>query len=263
MYSKALLALVSSCLLVLGAGCGGGGGGGEIEEKPAAQEAPATQAPTGGVGTIKGAVTVAGQPPSQRKINMGAEQYCKTQHAANPPSEQKVVTNPDGTLRYVFVFIKEGLAGKQFPTPTEQVVIDQRGCMYDPHVLGIMVGQPLKILNSDPLLHNIHSLAKNSPQFNIGMPIQGMDLPTKKFAAEEVMVRIKCDVHPWMESFVGVLNHPFYYVTGDGGSFELKDVPEGTYTIEAWHETFGTKTQSVTVKAGEPVEVNFTFQAAA
>jgi hypothetical protein len=263
MYSKVWIGLISSGLLILGVACGGGGGGaGGGGEQEAVEQAPAAEAPAGGTGSIKGAVTLSGQPPTLKKINMGAEQHCKMQHADNPPVEQKVVTNPDGTLRNVFVYVKDGLAGKKFPTPTDEVKIDQSGCMYEPHVLGIMVGQPLKITNSDPLLHNIHSLSKNSPQFNIGMPTKGMDLPPRKFTAEEVMVRIKCDVHPWMEAFVGVLNHPFYSVTGDGGTFELKDVPEGTYTIEAWHETYGTQTQSVTVKPGEPMQVNFAFQAA-
>jgi hypothetical protein len=271
MSAKALLALVGSCVLVLGVGCGGGGGGGgegageKAAETPAAQPAAGTEpaaTSAGGAGVVKGMVKLEGAAPAQAKIKMDADPFCKAHHGANLPTAEGVVTNSDGTLRNVFVYVKEGLAGKTFTAPTDPVVIDQQGCTYHPHVMGIMVGQPLKILNSDATLHNIHSLPKNSPQFNLGMPTKGMEI-TKKFSAEEVMVRVKCDVHPWMESWVGVLSHPYYNVTGDGGTFEIKDLPEGTYTIEAWHEKFGTQTQSVTVKAGAPAEVTFTFQAAA
>lgn len=265
MYPKSWFALFSSCLLLVAiAGCGGGGG------EKAAQQTPATQTPApggepataaGGGGTVKGAVQLAGQAPPMAKIKMDVEPHCKAHHGANPPTAESVVTNPDGTLRNVFIYVKEGLTGK-FQPPAEAVVIDQTGCTYIPHVMGIMVGQTFNIKNSDPLLHNIHSLAKKNKQFNIGMPTKDMEIP-KKFTDEEVMVRIKCDVHPWMEAWVGVLNHPFYSVTGDGGAFELKDLPAGTYTIEAWHEKYDTQTQSVTVKAGEATEVNFTFQASA
>ena len=116
----------------------------------------------------------------------------------------------------------------------------------------------MTILNSDGTLHNIHSLAKNSKQFNLGMPTKGMKL-TQKFTGEEVMVRVKCDVHPWMECWMGVLNHPFYSVSGDNGAFEIKNLPPGTYEVEAWHEKFGVQTQSVTVTAGQPATVSFTF----
>jgi plastocyanin len=280
MQKKALTCLISCGLLALAAGCGGGGGEKQAASTPPSHgQAPATQAAAtppaggeagmaaqpaagGGTGVVKGTVRLEGAPPAGAKLKMDADPYCKTQHAASAPTAETVATNPDGTLRNVFVYVKSGLEGKQFTAPTEPAIIDQLGCTYHPHVLGIMVGQPLKILNSDATLHNIHSLAKNSRQFNLGMPIEGMEL-TQKFTAEEVMVFIKCDVHPWMGAYVGVLGHPFHSVTADGGAFELKDLPEGTYTIEAWHEKYGTQTQQVTVKAGAPAEVSFTFKAAA
>jgi plastocyanin len=193
---------------------------------------------------------------------MGADPYCKAQHATDPASES-LVLNPDGTLRNVFVHVKTGLPeGQRYAAPTEPVVLDQVGCQYRPHVFGIMVGQPLKILNSDGTLHNVHSLAKNTRPFNVGMPNKGQQI-TKSFTGEEVMVRIRCDVHPWMECWAGVMPHPFFAVSGDGGAFELKDLPAGTYTIEAWHEKLGVQSQTVTVKTGEPVEVTFSFKAAA
>jgi len=137
------------------------------------------------------------------------------------------------------------------------IVIDQKGCQYLPHVLGIQVGQNLQIVNSDNTLHNVHSLADRSKQFNLGMPIQGMKVK-KKFTSEEIMVKFKCDVHPWMNAYIGVLSHPFYGVSGDDGSFSINDLPPGDYVVEAWHEKYGTQTQSVSVGDGGG-EASFTF----
>jgi len=144
------------------------------------------------------------------------------------------------------------------PAPAAPVVFDQKGCHYEPHVFGIQAGQPLEILNSDDALHNVHALPKNTQEFNLGMPIKGMKL-TKTFTAPEVAVKIKCEVHPWMAAYAGVLDHPFYAVTGEDGSFSLKDLPPGEYVVEAWHEKYGTQTQ--TVKVPETSEVSFTFKA--
>jgi hypothetical protein len=271
MHAKAWTGLVFA-LATLGLGCGGGGQKQEAapaQESGTHAEAPATTPPAGepaaaaaGSGSISGKIVLTGEAPKATPIKMDADPYCKAQHADMVTSES-VVTNPDGTLRNVFVYVKSGLpAGQTYAPPTEPAVLDQHGCTYRPHVLGVMVGQPLQILNSDGTLHNIHSLAKNSRQFNLGMPTKGMQL-TQKFTAEEVMVRVKCDVHPWMECWVGVMSHPFYSVSGDGGAFEIKNLPAGTYTIEAWHEKFGSQTQTVSVTAGQPAEVSFTFQPAA
>ena len=270
MRTKAWTGLVLSLPLALSvaAGCGGG----TKEEAPAPQtgaheQAPPAGAPAATAGTgansVKGKVTLAGTAPKPASIKMDADPFCKAQHATTPVSES-IVTNDDGTLRNVFVFVKSGLpAGQTYTPPAEPAVLDQKGCTYVPHVQGIMVGQKLQILNSDGTLHNIHSLAKNSPQFNVGMPTAGMKI-TQEFKGEELMVRVKCDVHPWMETWIGVLTHPFYAVSGDAGAFEIKNLPAGTYTIEAWHEKFGTQSQTVTVTDGQPVpEVSFTFQAAA
>jgi hypothetical protein len=270
MHAKAWIGLVLA-LATLGLGCGGGGGqqqeattgqqGGTQAEAPAATP-PAGEPAAAGSGSITGKITFTGEAPKATPIKMDADPYCKSQHAEAVTSES-VVTNPDGTLRNVFVYVKAGLpAGQTYAAPTEPAVLDQHGCTYRPHVMGIMVGQPLQILNSDGTLHNIHSLAKSSKQFNIGMPTKGMQV-TQKFTGEEVMVKVKCDVHPWMECYMGVLSHPFYSVSGDGGSFEIKNLPAGTYTIEAWHEKFGVQTQSVTVTAGQPAEANFAFAPAA
>ena len=166
------------------------------------------------------------------------------------------------SLANVFVYVKDGLGNYVYDTPTEAARIDQKECRYHPHVFGMRVGQPLEILNSDPTLHNIHALPKANAEFNNGQPIQGMKM-THTFDKPEVMVPFKCDVHGWMNAYVGVLDHPYFAVTDKDGKFELKDVPAGTYTIEAWHEKGGAMTQSVTLGEKESKDANFTFKAPA
>lgn len=209
-----------------------------------------------GGSTLTGKVIFEGTPPAPQPIRMEADPICLQQHKEGATTEE-VVVNPNGTLKNVFVYVKQGLEGKQFEPPKDPVVFDQKGCHYEPHVFGIRVNQPLQILNSDSTLHNVHSLPKNSKEFNLGMPIQGMKL-TQKFTSPEIMVTIKCEVHPWMRAYAGVLNHPFYGVTGDDGSFTLKDLPPGEYVLEAWHEKYGI--QTATVKVPDTKEVSFTFK---
>jgi hypothetical protein len=176
-------------------------------------------------------------------------------------TNDSVVLNPNGTLRNVFVYVKEGLGEQKFDAPKEAVVFDQRGCQYNPKVFGIQVNQPLEIINSDDTLHNVHSLSANSPQFNLGMPIKGMKLK-KSFSKPEVMVKIKCEVHPWMGAYAGVLDHPFYSVSGEEGSFEIKNLPPGQYVIEAWHEKYGLLTQNVTIGADSDTQaIQFEYKA--
>lgn len=207
--------------------------------------------------SVKGKVSFDGTPPVLEQMKMDADPQCLAQHPQGVPSEQVVVNA--GALANVFVYVKEGLGDRKFPTPEDPVVLDQKGCHYIPHIFGIRTGQPLQIVNSDPTLHNVHALPAKSPPFNLGMPIQGMKL-IKKFAASEVMVKIKCDVHPWMSGYAGVLDHPFFAVTDADGNFELKDLPPGDYVIEAWHEKYGTKTRNVAVAAdGETKEAAFSF----
>ena len=212
--------------------------------------------PSSFAGTVSGKINFTGTAPANEQISMAADPTCASLHSG-PVFAETVIANSNGTLKNVFVYVKEGLEGKTFPAPTTPVTIDQKGCQYHPHVFGIQVGQPLEIINSDSTLHNVHSLANQSKQFNLGMPIQGMKL-SKKFENPEVMVKFKCDVHPWMSAHIGVLSHPYYGVSGDEGTFEIKDLPAGTYTIEAWHEKYGTQTQSVTV-TDQPANVEFTF----
>ncbi len=194
---------------------------------------------------ITGKVYFEGQPPAAEMIKADADPKCKMVHP-NGITPDQVIINTNGTLKNVFVYVKEGPAGKAYEPPKEPVVFDQNGCQYSPKVFGIQVNQPLQILNSDDTLHNVHALPKSSKEFNLGMPMKGMKLK-KSFNKPEVMVKIKCEVHPWMTAYVGVLEHPFFSVSGEDGSFQIKDLPSGSYVLEAWHEKYGTMTQNVTV----------------
>lgn len=231
---------------------------------PAESSAPAAEAAKPAVdpataADVKGTVTVEGVVPANAQIKMNADPVCARQVTGEQTMETYVV-GPDGkTLGNVFVYVKDGLGNLVFDAPTTPAKIDQKDCRYHPHVFGIQVGQPLEIINSDPTLHNIHAVAKNNREFNNGQPIQNMKT-THTFTAPEVMVPFKCDVHGWMNAYVGVLNHPFYAVTEANGTFTLKGLPAGTYTIEAWHEKLGSQTQSVTVAAKESKDISFTFK---
>ena len=208
-------------------------------------------------GTVTGKANFSGTAPQMEKISMAADPVCSSLHP-EPVSEETVLVNNNGTLKNVFVYVKEGLEGKTFPAPTTLVTINQSGCQYHPHVFGIQVGQPLELINRGSRLDNVHSLAEQSKSFNLGMPLQGMKL-TKKFENPEIMVKFKCDVHPWMNAYIGVLTHPYYNVSGDEGTFEIKDLPAGDYVIEAWHEKYGTQTQNITVTEDTPAQIEFTF----
>ena len=199
-----------------------------------------------------------GTAPVAETIKPDADPKCKLMHPQGIDPEQ-VVVNSNNTLKNVFVYAKEGVTGK-FEAPKEAVKFDQQGCTYHPKVFGVQVGQPVEIVNSDDTLHNVHALPTQSQGFNLGMPIKGMKLK-KTFTKPEVMVKIKCEVHPWMGAYAGVVEHPFFGVTGEDGSTQIKDLPAGEYTFEAWHEKYGVQTQKVTV-TGQDQEISFTFKAA-
>jgi plastocyanin len=192
-------------------------------------------------------------------IKMNADPVCVKENTTPQFQETYAVGSDGKALANVFVYVKDGLGNYVYDTPTMPMTIDQKSCRYHPHVFGIRVGQPLEILNSDPTLHNIHALPKGNAEFNTGQPIQGMKT-THTFTQKEVMVPFKCDVHGWMNAYVGVLDHPYFAVTKEDGKFELNTLPPGTYTIEAWHEKLGTMTQSVTLGPKDTKEVAFTFK---
>ncbi len=199
-----------------------------------------------------------GQAPAAETLKADADPKCKLMHPEGIVSDA-VIVNANGTLKNVFVYVKEGVTGK-FEAPKEVVHFNQTGCAYTPKILGVMVGQPLEILNSDDTLHNVHALPTQSQGFNLGMPIKGMKLK-KTFTKPEIMVKVKCEVHPWMSAHIGVLEHPFFGVTGDDGVAKISNLPAGEYTLEAWHEKYGAQTQKVTVTDADQ-EISFTFKAA-
>jgi len=240
------------------------GGGGQESSAPAATTAKpaagASKIDPSTAGDIKGTVTLTGTAPKNEPIRMNADPICIKQ-TNGPQSQETYTVSGDGKLANVFVYVKDGLGNYYFDAPTEAVTLNQKACHYEPHVFGIRVGQTIEIINSDPTLHNIHAMPKANPEFNNGQPIQGMKM-NHTFKAKEVMVPFKCDVHGWMNAYVGVLDHPFFAVSKEDGSFEIKGLPAGTYTIEAWHEKLGATTQSVTIGAKESKDVSFTFDAA-
>lgn len=209
-------------------------------------------------GTISIKAPFEGVAPVAEILKADADPKCKLMHPEGIANDSMVV-NANGTLKNVFVYVKEGVTGK-FEAPKEPVQFNQSGCAYSPKVFGIMVNQPLEILNSDDTLHNVHALPTQSQGFNLGMPIKGMKLK-KTFAKPEVMVKIKCEVHPWMTAYAGVMEHPFFAVTGDDGVAKISNLPAGEYTVEAWHEKLGVQTQKITVTDADQ-EISFAFKAA-
>ena len=161
-----------------------------------------------------------------------------------------------GEVAEAFVWIREGLPAGDYPVPAEPVVIDQRGCEYAPHVAGVRAGQPVAFHNDDEALHNVHALGRGSNQFNFGMPLAGMET-RRTFSEPQVMVAIGCDVHPWMRAYVGVVNHPFFAVTGAGGRYSLEGLPAGSYTVEAWQEALPHASIAVPLAEGESKTADF------
>lgn len=206
-------------------------------------------------GSITGTVNYDGKVPSLRPIKMDADPGCAKKHSS-PAKSEMLVLGDGNTLANIFVKVTNAPAGNHATPPA--ATLDQDGCRYVPHVLGLMVGQEVKILNSDGLLHNIHGLPKVNQEFNQAMPASVTEL-TKKFDKEEGMFKVKCDVHPWMGAFVAVVSHPFFDVTAKDGKFEIKGLPAGSYTVEAWHEKLGTKTAQVTISGDEAQTSDFTF----
>lgn len=247
--------LILVCLFV--AACGGGGDENSGENGDGGGEA-ATEIDPATAGSIAGTVNFTGTAPEPELIQMDAEPTCMEQYSEGPFT-QEVVVNDNGTLANVFVYVKTGLEGMTFSTPSEPVVLDQNGCRYEPHVLGVQTDQTLLIRNSDDVLHNIHPEPTNSRSFNVSQPNQDMETE-RSFPAAEIMVPVGCDVHGWMTAYIGVVDHPYFAVTGSDGSFELPNLPPGDYEVEVWHEVYGTQTMNVTVGESEAVTADFTFE---
>jgi plastocyanin len=247
------LRLSSLVLLLTAAACGG--------------SAPPPPVSTGGgkkvdaatAGTITGRVVFEGTPPAAQPLKMGSDGSCTQGGPA--AMDETVVVGADGSLKNVFVHIKQGVdPAYSFDVPTEPVQLDQKGCIYVPRVIGVRAGQPVKILNSDSTMHNVHSLPVANQEMNQSTPVRGFTV-TQTFTAPEVPVRFMCNVHNWMSAYVGVVAHPFFAVTDASGAFSMHGVPPGTYTVEAWHEKFGTKTATITIGPSQNGSLSFSFAA--
>src|SRR5688572_5310841 len=211
-------------------------------------------------GDVTGKITLKGTPPPEKEIPLDAG--CGKLHPTNKPKTRLYVVGAGGELADTFVYVKDGLTGKQFPVPEKAALIDQVGCEYVPYVSGLMVGQKLLVRNSDPLLHNVHPIpvVAGNKEKNIAQLPKSKDLEFV-FEKEEPFLRFKCDVHPWMFSYVSVLSHPFYSVSGKDGTFKIENLPAGKYTIEASHRKAGKQTMEVEVPATGAKQVDFTLEA--
>lgn len=248
-------ALVAAVLI---AACGGGGGdaGGEAGGETGGEGQAAAQIDPATVGTISGVVNFSGTAPPASPIDMSDEPTCAEAYPDGPMTQTVVVQN--GRLANVFVRLTEGVSGA--PAPSGNVTLDQENCRYHPHVLGVGTNQPLVISNSDDLLHNINASPTENRGFNISQPRAGIE-STQRFSTPEVMIPVRCDVHGWMNAYIGVVEHPYFATSGADGTFTISNVPAGDYTMEAWHEEYGTMTANVTVTAQGTAEVAFDYSA--
>lgn len=230
---------------------------GEISEPPVptAVVNPVT------AGSITGTVKFEGTPPVFRTIDMSAEAACVQAHRL-PVIPPIVVTGPGGALANVVIYVKSGLGSYRFDTPTDPAILDQKGCMYDPRVVALMTNQPLEIKNTDPTTHNVHPMARENHPWNRSLAA-GEDPYVSTFPRPELAIPVVCNIHPWMRAYLFVFAYPYFAITPKTGAFELKNIPPGTYTIEAWHERFGTQDVSVTIGPKESKAISFTFKSAA
>jgi len=244
--------------LALGAGCSRSSE--KTEKKLESTTAPVGLKPdTENGATVTGKIAFTGKKPVLREIDMSANAACQKIHPKPVPSEE-VVVGSDGALANVFVWVKEGVPEGKWAAPSTPVVVDQKGCIYTPHVSGAVTGQPIEFRNSDETNHNIHPLPRQNQEWNESQPPKG-DPKVKTFDKEEVMVPVKCNVHPWMRAYVGAVRHPFFAVSGEDGTFKIAGLPPGNYKVEAWHERFGRQEIPLTVAAKETKSADFTFTA--
>ena len=247
------------CLIGVLSGCSGTGtkepqAAAKKEEQPPSyfKVDPAT------AGVLKGTIRFTGRKPARKLIDMSNDPACVEAHHGKAYDES-VVVNPNGTLANVFIYIKSGLEGKKFRVPSTPVVIDQHGCWFRPRIVGIQTGQVLSVTNSDPVTHNIHPLALINREWNHSQG-PGDDPLARKFIKPEIVIRVKCNIHSWMRAYIGVVEHPYFAVTGANGTFEIPNVPPGEYVIEAWHETFGPRQLKATVTPSGNIEADFNFK---
>jgi len=241
---------VGLALLVF-AGCG--------KQQRSESSAPIVDLST--AGSIMGTVTLGGPPPSFHPIDMSASPACVKANPS-PVTPPVVVTGERGALANVVIFVKSGLGNYHFDAPQEPAILAQTNCMYEPHVLALMTNQPFAVQNNDPTMHNVHPMPKHNRQWSNSQPAGSPPLKST-FAQPEFAMPVLCNVHPWMRAFVFVFDNPYFAVTSIAGTFELKNLPPGTYTIEAWHEHYNVQDQTVTIAAKESKSISFVFKSAA
>lgn len=208
-------------------------------------------------GSLAGSVKFQGTAPKPAHIDMSSDPNCQKAHSS-PPLTEDYVIGTNGGLENVVVYVADGLAGGAFETPSQPAVVEQKGCQYKPHVVALQTNQKLDVINSDTTTHNIHPMPNNNREWNKTQP-HGMPVE-ETFAREEIAIPVKCNVHPWMKGYIAVFKHPYFAVTDQDGSFDIKNLPPGTYTITAWHEKLGTQSRKVTVGAGQTPAIDFTFK---
>jgi hypothetical protein len=246
------------CIIALATGCSGKA----KTDQPATPVTPPAPAyfhvDAATAGSVTGSIHYTGKKPARKLIDMSEDPACVAAHK-DKAYDESLVVDSKGNLGNAFVYISKGLEGKNFEVPAAPVTIDQRGCWFRPRVLGIQTRQVLQIVNSDPVTHNIHPMAMVNREWNHS---QGPgDAPlSRKFTKTEVMIPVKCNIHSWMHAFIGVLDHPYFAVSRDDGSFEIKNLPPGTYTLSVWQENLGTQEQQITVAANGKADANFTFK---
>lgn len=222
-------------------------------------------------GTVTGSVRFTGKKPLPKRVDMDGDPQCVKLHDG-AVYDDVIAANDEGKLANVFIYIKQGLEGKKFEPPANtelppvmdqkamnQKAMDQRGCWFGPRVLGVQVGETFKVTNSDPLTHNIHPLAQINREWNQSQA-PGTEPLARRFSQPEVMIRVKCNIHSWMHAWIGVVPHPYFAVTGADGSFQLRNVPPGTYTIQAWQEQLGTQEQQVFLSPSGKSDIVFEFK---
>lgn len=259
-----LLAVLA--VFVLGYGCSGSDTatpdtvGESAPAAPRAAQPAASLPPRTDLGTIQGHVMLVGKAPGNRVIRMSMDPKCAGLTEGQLVVQEEVAATPEGDLANVFVQL-DGDFPAAPPAPATPVRIDQVGCVYVPRVVGVQVGQTLEIMNSDDLAHNLHASSSVGNGFNVGQPRAGM---VYDFVPEEpeMMLHVSCDVHRWMTTYVGIVSHPYFDVSGRDGTFTLEGVPAGTYTIHSWHEVYGELTQTVEVRENETTMVDFEYMAA-
>lgn len=209
-------------------------------------------------GSISGTIRYTGQKPSRKMIDMSEDPACVEAHRGKT-LDQSLVVSPKGSLANAFIYVKDGLQGKRFETPTTPVMIEQNGCWFRPRVLGIQTNQVLEVTNSDPVTHNIHPMAQINREWNHS---QGAGDPplARRFTKPEVMISVKCNIHSWMHAFIGVVSNPYFAVSKEDGTYAIGNLPPGEYTVAVWQERLGTQERQVTVAPHSNTETDITFK---